>query len=95
MRALPVLTSACLLSLTTACSSPAAPTLTVYVPAYLPDSLLVACSEPEWSRGGSYRELAALAIRRASALSDCNRQLQAGRAYQQQLRAGEGAVPGK
>lgn len=47
----------------------------------IPDALLQDCPGVEWA-GGSYRQLAELALAREAALRDCNDQLREARAYQ-------------
>ena len=81
-----------LASLTTACADQRVITNTVYQPVYLPDRFLIDCPVPEWA-GGTYREVGKLAVRRKTALEDCNAQLQAAREYQQRLKAQSEGLP--
>jgi hypothetical protein len=55
-----------------------------YVPVLIPAPLLVDCPVPAWS-GGTYRDLAALSLRREAALLDCNARWAALRRYQDGL----------
>lgn len=93
MRALCALAWLCLASLTTACAErPQVITQTVYQQVYLPERFLVPCEIPQWQPGGTYRQVAELAVKRRTALENCNGQLRAGKAYQDEIRAREAAV---
>lgn len=70
-----VLTVLCLPLLTAACATTEVRTVGV------PAALLADCEKPKWE-GGSYRDLAELAMRRGKAIDDCNDQLAAVREYQ-------------
>ena len=65
------------------CAAPG-PTVTEYVPLAIPDHLMVDCPVPAWE-GGTYRDLAALALRRETALHDCNARWEALRRYQRDV----------
>jgi len=50
----------------------------------IPETLLADCPIPEWA-GSTYQDVAELAVRRKSALVDCNNQLSAARDYQRRV----------
>lgn len=93
MRALRALAWLCLASLTTACAErPQVITQTVYQQVYLPERFLVPCARPRWEPGGTYRDVSVLAVKRGTAIDDCNEQLRAARDYQAEIRAKAAAV---
>lgn len=81
MRPWRALTLLCLCSLTAACADRAPVIVTEYQPVRLPARLLQDCDSPVWA-GGTFRDLAELAVARREALEACNRQLKAAREYQ-------------
>lgn len=66
------------------CATETPPTVIEYVPVAIPEHLMVDCPVPAWE-GGTYRDLAALALRRETALLDCNARWGSLRRYQQRV----------
>jgi hypothetical protein len=83
------LTFACLFSSMSGCADQTVITKTEYRQVYVPESLLLDCHVPQWQPGGSYRDLAVLAVKRKTALDDCNLRMGAARRYQAEIRASE------
>lgn len=84
------LTLVCLASSMSGCADQTVITKTEYRQVYVPESLLLDCQVPQWQPGGSYRDLAVLAVKRKTALENCNLQMGAARRYQAEIRASEG-----
>lgn len=87
MKQLTVSTCVFLLSLLTGCAETPVTTKTEYRQVFLPDRFLIDCPVPVVTAGMTYRELAALAAKRKTALLDCNAQLRAARDYQADIQA--------
>lgn len=94
MPAWRVLTSLLLLSSLSGCAETAM-VRTEYRFQYLPDAFLAECPGVAGADRMTFRQIAALAAERATALANCNAQLAKARAYQADLRAREEAVMGK
>lgn len=92
MRAWRAWISLLLLSSLSGCAETTAVVKTEYQFQYLPETFLAECPGVSGSERMTFREIAALAARRATALADCNARLARARAYQAEVRARQEAV---
>ena len=83
MRASSVWAFAFLLALTSGCADRVPPVVRVeYQLVTLPGSFLVPCARSQWTPGGTFRDMAELALRLASEIDECNARLTGAREWQ-------------
>lgn len=92
MRAWRVWISLLLLSSLSGCAETTAVVKTEYQFQYLPETFLAECPGVPGAERMTYRDIAALAVKRAAALADCNARLARARAYQAEVRARQEGV---